>query len=194
MFENMSKDELVAKCYQYKNSLQSLNNKYTKEVGRNIRLEGEVDKLKGKNGELSARNCQLSIENKCLRSKQGTTTGSTSKATFFGETDARSNKKIDSLQSYIDNVNKVLKSYGIEVDYFGNVVVKQSIWTSEKLLATLPKSDTEEVRYRLVKNEFGYFVDIRIYKNDKPTRKGLCFKPQFVSDFNKTLDVVIEML
>lgn len=189
-FENMSRDELVAKCYQYKTSLQSLNNKYTKETGRNIKLEKECDELRVKNGELSARNCQLAIELKCLKTG-GRNNG---KATFFDNPKHDINKKVDSLQSYIDNVNKVLKSYGIEVDYFGNVVVKQSIWTSERLLAVLPKNDTEEVKYRLVKNEYGYFVDIRFYKNDKPTRKGLCFKPDFVSDFAKTLDVVIEML
>lgn len=190
-YEDMSRDELIAQCIKLSASQQSLNNRFTKETGRCIRLGKEVENLKSKNGELSARNCQLSIELKCLKSKQGT---STSKATFFGDTDNKANKKIDSLQSYIDNVNKVLKSYGIEVDYFGNVVVKASIWTSEKLLAILPKSDTEEVKFRQVKNEYGYFIDIRVYKNDKPTRKGLCFKPDYITDFASTLDVVIEML
>ena len=189
-YDEMTRDELIAHIEKQRLSQQSLNNRYTKEVGRNIRLEGELDKLKAKNGELSARNCQLSIELKCLKTG-GRNNG---KATFFDNPKHDVNKKVDSLQSYIDNVNKVLKSYGIEVDYFGNVVVKQSIWTSERLLAVLPKNDTEEVKYRLVKNEYGYFVDIRVYKNDKPTRKGLCFKPDFISDFAKTLDVVIEML
>ena len=189
-YEDMSRDELIAQCYKFKTSQQALNNRYTKEVGRNIKLEKECSELKGKNGELSARNCQLAIELKCLKTG-GRNNG---KATFFDNPNYDSKKKVDSLQSYIDNVNKVLKSYGIEVDYFGNVVVKQSIWTSERVLAVLPKNDTEEVKYRLVKNEYGYFVDIRVYKNDKPTRKGLCFKTDLISDFAKTLDVVIEML
>jgi hypothetical protein len=61
-------------------------------------------------------------------------------------------------------------------------------------LDCMEKNEYEDIRFKSCGNEYGEFLDARIYCNDKPTRRGICLDidtfSRFVSKCQKVLTII----